>query len=417
MRSSRGRSAMLCRPTRSSRPLTPEDLVLGDAELLDEQLEHLRRDGLLHLQAHGRAEAPPQQLLLQRLEKVLRVVLLDLEVLVAGDPERVDLEHVHAREEALEVLADDVLERDEPLVAERHEPAEDGRDLDPREVLLAGRGVAHQHGEVERETRDVGERVGGVDGQGGQHREDALLEEALAVLLLLAVEVGPAHQVDALLGQGGHELVAEQPGVTLHLEAGLGPDQLEHLARHQAGGRAHGHVGRDPALEPGHADHEELVEVAGEDRREPHPLEQRQRRVLRLSEHAPAVGAATTAPGRGTGRRTPRPRRRPPRRGRTAARRRKVRRPAPRRRGGRRWTPAGPWAPVWHRGLNRRSPSLQRPLGWRDGPRLHSAGRRGTPRQGGDAAFRAGASRACAAGAGRAGGSRSTARPSPRTRS
>ena len=61
---------------------------------------------------------------------------------------------------------------------------------------------------------------------------------------------------------------------------GAGPDALQHLQRHQAGGCSDGQAGRDPALEAGHADHEELVEVAGEDREVTHPLEQRQAGVL-----------------------------------------------------------------------------------------------------------------------------------------
>ena len=96
-----------------------DDLVAADAELGDQQVEHLRVDRLLDLEPHGRAEAATQQLLLERLEEVLGVVLLDLEVLVAGDPEGVRAEHLHAGEELLEVLADDVLERHEALVAER----------------------------------------------------------------------------------------------------------------------------------------------------------------------------------------------------------------------------------------------------------------------------------------------------------
>ena len=191
-----------------------------------------------------------------------------------------DLEHLHAGEELLEVLGDDVLERDEALVAQRHEAGEDRRHLDPGEVLLVGLGVAHQHGEVERQPGDVGERVRRVDGERRQHREDPLLEQPLAELLLLAVQLVPADQVDALLGELGHELLAEEAGVPLHQVAGAGPDLLEHLARHQAGGGADRDVGRDPALEAGHPDHEELVEVVGEDRREAHPLQQRQRGVL-----------------------------------------------------------------------------------------------------------------------------------------
>ena len=165
--------------------------------------------------------------------------------------------------------------RDEALVAQRHEAAEDRRHLDPREVLLVGLGVADQHGQVERETRDVGERVGRVDRERGEDGEDPLLEQPLAHPLLLAVELVPADQVDALLRELRDQVLAEETGMPLHQVAGAGPDPLEHLPRQQPGRGADRQVGRDPALEAGHAHHEELVEVVGEDRREAHPLEQR----------------------------------------------------------------------------------------------------------------------------------------------
>ncbi len=106
-------------PAQVERAGQVEDLVLGDLELLHQQLEHRGADRLLDLEAHRRSEAAAQQLLLERGEQVLGVVLLDLEVLVAGDPEGVGLEDLHAGEEPLEVGADDVLEGDEPGVAER----------------------------------------------------------------------------------------------------------------------------------------------------------------------------------------------------------------------------------------------------------------------------------------------------------
>ena len=58
-------------------------------------------------------------------------------------------------------------------------------------------------------------------------------------------------------------------------------DLLEHLARLEARGRPHGQTGGDAALEPGDPDHEELVEVGGEDREEPGALQQRDRVVGR----------------------------------------------------------------------------------------------------------------------------------------
>ena len=188
-----------------------DHLLLRYPELRDQQLQHLRGHRLLDLEADGRAEPAAEQLLLQGHQQVLGVVLLDLEVLVAGHPESVELQHLHAREEPLEVLADDVLQRHEALVAHGHEPAERRRHLDPREVLLVGLGVAHQHGHVERQARDVGERVGGVDGEGGEHGEHPVPEEPLAELLLLAVELVPADQLDPHGRQGGHDLVAEEP--------------------------------------------------------------------------------------------------------------------------------------------------------------------------------------------------------------
>ncbi len=258
----------------------PEHLLVGDAELGDQQLEHLRRDGLLDLEAHRRAEAAAQQLLLEGGEEVLGVVLLDLEVLVAGDPEGVHLEHVHAGEEPLEVLADDVLQRHEPLVADGDEALEDRRHLDAGEVVLAGARVAQQHREVEREPGDVGERVRGVDGERGEDGEDPVLEQPLARLLLVAVQLGPADQLDAGVGERGHDVVAEDPRLPLGQLAGGGEDLVEHLGRHQPGRGGHGDAGGDPALEAGDADHEELVEVAGEDGQEPGPLQQRQAGVL-----------------------------------------------------------------------------------------------------------------------------------------
>ena len=145
--------------------------------------------------------------------------------------------------------------------------------------------VAHQHGQVQRQPGDVGERVRRVDGQRRQHREDPVAEQRLAGLLLVAVEVRPAQQLDLLLGERGDELVAEQLRVALHEVARRTPDLLQHLARHQAGRGGYGDPGGDPPLQAGHPHHEELVEVGGEDRQEPDPFEQRQVRVLGQLEH------------------------------------------------------------------------------------------------------------------------------------
>ena len=160
------------------------DLGGGHPELTDEEVEDVRVHDVLDLEADGRAEPPTGQLSLERGEEVLGVVLLDLEVLVAGDPEGEVLAHLHAREQVVEVGRDDVLEGHEPGVVhvgerrlvgsglDAEEPRKHRGNLDPGEVLLARARVDEDDGEVEREAGDVGERVRGVDGQRRQHGEE-----------------------------------------------------------------------------------------------------------------------------------------------------------------------------------------------------------------------------------------------------
>ena len=63
-------------------------------------------------------------------------------------------------------------------------------------------------------------------------------------------------------------------------------DPLEHLGRRQAVGAAGVDPRLDLVVDPGDADHEELVEVGDEDRQELDPLHQRQRLVLGELQHA-----------------------------------------------------------------------------------------------------------------------------------
>lgn len=193
---------------------------------------------------------------------------------------------LHAGEEVVQVRGDDVLERHEARLEEvgghrrlgaahLEEARERRRHLDPREVLLARLGVDEDHREVEREAGDVGEGVGRVDGERGEYRVYLVAEELTQAVLLGLLDLAPAHDVDALLGEGGAHALVEDAGLHEGQVVGDAGDLLEHLARLQPGGAAHRDAGGDAALEAGDPHHEELVEVAREDREEPGALEQR----------------------------------------------------------------------------------------------------------------------------------------------
>ena len=173
---------------------------------------------------------------------------------------------LHAREELVEVGGDDLLEGHEALaVGHHHEAGQQRRHLHPGEAALAGVGVAHDDGQVERQVGDVRERVAGVDGERREHREDALLEHLVEVLAVVVVELVPAREHDAGLGQRGHDLVEEDPLLARASSASTRSRMLEQLLGRACGRRAcaASMPGGDLVLEAGDPDLEELVEVAG----------------------------------------------------------------------------------------------------------------------------------------------------------
>ena len=72
-----------------------------EAEAAQQQGARRRRHRPLDLEPDRLAESPAPKLLLDRHQQVVGLVLLDGEVGVAGDPEQVGLDDLHAREQVL----------------------------------------------------------------------------------------------------------------------------------------------------------------------------------------------------------------------------------------------------------------------------------------------------------------------------
>ena len=259
------------------RPLGLIDLFQVQLELPHQERPNLRGHRPFDLETHGHGSpAASRQHELDRREQILRLVLFDLQIGIASHPEHVVGHDLHPWEQAIEVVGDHLFDRHEPLaVGEREEPRKQGRHLEPREAANPRDGVTDQHGEVQGEVRDVGERVRRVDRERREDREDALDEGFGGPASVLVGEILGVHQADPLLLEGGPDLVGERtvdPGRGRQdPNADLG--QLL-LGTHPVRGRC-----RDPRLhlieQPGYADLEELVEALGADRDELQPLEDR----------------------------------------------------------------------------------------------------------------------------------------------
>ncbi len=139
-------------------------------------------------------------------------------------------------------------------------------------------------GQRETEIGNERERVRRIDRDRRQHREDFLAEQSLQIFHLVGAEVIRFVDHHVL----GEQLLAQRLPLVLLLELqmlGQRRDFLELLARCQPVRALRRDAGTDLPLEAGHAHHEELVEVVGRDRDEPHPLEQRVVGVPGLLQH------------------------------------------------------------------------------------------------------------------------------------
>ena len=156
----------------------------------------------------------------------------------------------HPGEQHVEVGGDHLLEGHEPLtVGHDHETGKHRRDLHPGDALLAGPGVAHLDQQVEREVRDVGEGVAGVDGQGGEDREDLPMEDVDQVGAVVVVEGRPVREAHPGLGQRRGQPVRE-PVLAGHELLHPGADDPELLAGPQAVDRPGAHARRHLVVEP-----------------------------------------------------------------------------------------------------------------------------------------------------------------------
>ncbi len=266
------------------------DLLLGDAELAHQQAESQVIHVVGDLEPDGRAEAPSQQLAFERLDEVLGLVFFDFDVFVARDAELVVLENLHAGEQLVEMIADEVFEGEEPhaaaaVIGQLHEPGQYLRHLQAGELDLLGLGVTHAHREIERQARDVRKGVGRVDRERHEHREDLLGEDLVDTGAVGFAQVGPRFDVDARLVERGLDQIVEHGDVTALQLEGERVDVGEHVARRAPGVRRHGEAGHDAALQAGDPHHEELVEIAREDGQEVDTFEQRHRLVFGELEH------------------------------------------------------------------------------------------------------------------------------------
>ena len=199
------------------RPVDDVDGGVGDLELAAEQLARLGRHGRVDLEADDPSELRAAvQDRLDGLEEVL-VLVLEVEVGVAGHAEGVLRRRTSmpGNSESSRAAISCSSGRNRSPSAQRDEAREQRRDLHPGEPVVARRRVADEHGEVEREVGDVGERMGRVDRERGEDGEHALVEHLAELGPVGVVELAPVGEPDARLLERGRDVLGEDRGLAL----------------------------------------------------------------------------------------------------------------------------------------------------------------------------------------------------------
>ena len=256
----------------------------------EHRLELLRR-GVGELEAHRVAAAPLAQLVADRLEEVVGLLLVDVEVAVARDAELGHAGDLEAREEPVEEVPHELAQEHE---GGRSDPLTGTSRGSTRGIVTTARrltgspGPPDQAGDAEELVLDPRERVRGVDRERRQHRPQALVDVRPELIAVLGPDriVGADDQAGAASAGRSSSFQTRYCSATNSRAAladaaqevaradAVRPDGVDVLGRRLADAR-------DPDLE-------ELVEVAGGDRQELDALEERIRGVPGLFEH-PAV--------------------------------------------------------------------------------------------------------------------------------
>ena len=210
------------------------------------------------------------QLALQSAQQVFDFLVVHEQVAVARDAELITAHDLHAGEYVVDVRVDDRRQKDELMrpvskvlrdidhARQRPRRLQDGDDTVPAE----GVGPLQRNEEVETFVQDAGERMRRVEADGAQHGQQLAVEKPPHPGCLAGIPFATFEEVDALFGELRDQFFTEHPVLLGDQLMRQLADALELVSGGQLIRTGLRRIERDLLFQPGHADFEELVQVA-----------------------------------------------------------------------------------------------------------------------------------------------------------
>ncbi len=159
------------------------DVLTRQSRTILELGDHVLVGVRLHLEADHGLEAPLLDLALDQRALADALLVVELDLRVAADPEQARRLDRHPGEELLGVRGDHLGEADEDALRRARAGANPQplrqlpRHLDAHEQRLARHRIHELEGPGRREVRDERERMRGIEAERGQHRRDLGIED------------------------------------------------------------------------------------------------------------------------------------------------------------------------------------------------------------------------------------------------
>ena len=269
----------LRQPAQVHRSGDPEAVGLMQIEFIEQALQDGGRAAGRDLQAHRIAVVPLAQLTLQRRPQVGDLLVVDEQLAVAGDTELMHRQDLEAREQRAHEPLDHrgqqhhAMRRARDLGGDPKHPGQRPGRLQHRDAGAPSEGILalELDDEIQALVQDPRERMGRIQRDRRQQGLDLGDEHRLRPRPLGIGPAGDHVKHNALGGQGRDQLFVEQRVLALDQLTHPQGDDLQAFARHHRIDM--GGVG--DLAQFGHADLEELVEVARDDGDVAQALEQR----------------------------------------------------------------------------------------------------------------------------------------------
>src|SRR5215204_5913812 len=265
--------------------------------MLDQPISHVVRHRAIDHQAHDGTKRPLRDRLAHDRHEVdlivVALVFVEVDIRVAGNVARVRSGDICPGKQPAQVGGHHLLQPGENLrpsaidagaIRHGHESWQRGRDLDASESRPIRQ--TEYSDKTETAVRDVRESSPPVDGLRCKNGEDLALESPGDCFLLLVAERCVGNDFNPFSGKTREQMVCDDCRMPADCRLCLGPDGSHLLGRYTSIGTEGADAGVELALDAGNSNHEEFIEICGEDRGELDPFQKWVCALFSFEEHA-----------------------------------------------------------------------------------------------------------------------------------